>query len=44
MRKLFISMSLKHAPECGLRWHIQRVKFMEEMWETFCAHARVSKI
>ena len=41
MRKLFIRQSLNHAPGYNLRWHIERVKMMEEMWETVCAHVRV---
>ncbi len=41
MRKLFIRQSLNHAPGYNLRWHIERVKMMEEMWETVCARARV---
>jgi hypothetical protein len=44
MRKLFIRQSFIHSPNYGLRWHIERVKMMEEMWESICARARVKSI
>jgi hypothetical protein len=39
MRKLLIKQSLKHAPGYGLRWHIGRVKFMEDVWGRLCLRA-----
>ena len=42
MRKLFIRQSLKDAPGHGIRWHVGRVKLMEEVWETICCRVRVS--